>query len=316
MSDPTRPPPQVSVALCTYNGERHLAQQLESVLAQAGVDLEVVALDDGSSDATRELLAHYAARDPRLRWSTNPRNLGPTASFEQAMAVCRGAFIAPCDQDDLWRPGKLAALLACIGQADLAYCDSEFVDANARPLGRCIHDDMPMLAGAQPLTFLLANSVSGHACLVRRDLFARARPFPAGAYHDWWLALCAAGRNGVRYLPEPLVAYRRHDEAISPMGRDGRQARDAGSSRQWLEWRRVLMRAYAGTGLRQAELGTAFADALDRALAGGGRLPLARLLWRHRRELPPWRGWPALAAYKWQSRLARRIRRARTQGQP
>jgi len=308
--------PSISVALCTYNGERHLREQLDSVLAQDGVAIELVAVDDGSSDGSRAILADYAARDPRVRWQANERNLGPTASFERAMAACRGAYIAPCDQDDVWEPSKLARLLAAIGDADLVYCDSAYVDGDGRPLGRRVSGENPMMQGTSALGFLFANSVSGHASLLRRDLFEHARPFPAGAYHDWWLALCAAGRNGVRYVDAPLVRFRRHAEAFSPMGKGGSggASRGAAASRAWLEQRRVLMRAYAATAFHDRDIAAALADALGQALDGGPGGPLMRLLWRHRGKLPAWKGWPALDALRMQLRLAKKLRRARRAG--
>ena len=76
----------VSVALSTYNGERYLREQLDSVLAQVGVELEIVAVDDGSTDGTRSILDEFAARDARPRWSANPANLGPTRTFERSSA--------------------------------------------------------------------------------------------------------------------------------------------------------------------------------------------------------------------------------------
>ncbi|MBS0195007.1 MAG: glycosyltransferase [Proteobacteria bacterium] len=306
--------PQVSVALCTFNGERFLREQLDSVLAQQDVTLEVVAIDDGSTDATCAILSEYAARDARLRWQANARNLGPTANFEQAMALCRGALIAPCDQDDVWHPHKLAGLAAALGDADLVYCDSAYIDAGGRALDQRIGQTTRMLSGTSPLPFLWTNTVSGHASVLRRDLFAAVRPFPAGAYHDWWLALCAAGRNGVRYVDEPWVGFRRHDSAFSPMGKNARAPRDPVSARAWLDHRHSLMRTYAQLGWRDAEIAAALAQAMARAREQGRKSDLMQLVWRHRHELPHWKGIPAIDALKWQLRIAKNLRRAARQG--
>ena len=310
-SDLAQPKPLISVALSTYNGARYLREQIDSVLAQAGVAIEIVVVDDCSVDQTTAILAEYASRDMRLRWQRNERNLGPTASFERAMALCAGEYIAPCDQDDVWRPDKLARLYEAIGDCDLVYCDSEYIDAEGNPLGRRVSDGSTMLAGKSPLTFLFGNSVSGHACLLRRDLFDRSRPFPERAYHDWWLALCAAGRNGVRYLNEPLVRFRRHGEAFSPMGKSGRTPRDAVSSRAWLDHRDSLMRGYALTGLRECDAAGALASAMQQAREQGRTGSLMRLVWRHRRDLPPWKGLASIDALKWQLRINKNLRRAR-----
>jgi len=305
-------PPLVSIALCTYNGASYLREQLDSLLAQRDVSFEIVAVDDGSQDQTCAILRDYAAREPRVRYFANECNLGPTASFERAMALCSGEFLAPCDQDDIWHPDKLASLLAAIGSCDAAYCDSDYVDASGQTVGHRISDAVGMLAGDNPVAFLFANSVSGHAMLLRRDLFERARPFPAAAYHDWWLALCAAGRNGIRYLDRPLVHFRRHDNAYSPMGQAGDgMSRETAASRAWLEQRYTLMRAYADSGLRDGDLALALADALRDAIDSGRSAMLMRLLWRYRRRLPRWKGMPLLDAMKMQTRLWKKLRRTR-----
>lgn len=295
--------PLVSVALSTYNGARYLREQLDSVLSQEGVDFEVVAVDDGSTDATPAILDDYSARDSRLRWSPNPRNLGATRSFERAIASCRGDFVAPCDQDDVWLPAKLRTLLAAIGDADLAYGDSLYVDAGGHPCGRRVSQDTRMLEGRDPLAFLFANSVSGHACLVRRDCAVAAMPYPAGAYHDWWLALNAAGRGGVRYVDAPLVHYRRHDAALSGMGHV------AGKGEDWLAIRWALVAAYARRGGR----GRAEVERLHRAMqdvaAGRGPGALARALWAHRRAWPRRVGHAGIDAVLLGLKLRRRLRR-------
>ena len=108
------------------------------------------------------------------------------------MALGSAPYIAPADQDDVWHRDKLAKLLAAIGDCDLAYCGSAYIDAAGLPLGSRISDDLDMLEGTGVLRFAFRNSVSSHAALLRRSLFERARPFPESLYHDWWLAANAA----------------------------------------------------------------------------------------------------------------------------
>lgn len=302
--------PLVSVALCVYNGEKHLREQLDTVLAQRGVDLEVIAVDDGSKDGSVALLREVAARDPRVRVHVNPENLGPLRSFERAMSLGSGEFVAPCDQDDRWHPDKLSRLLARIGDADLAYCDSEYIDGAGRPSGRSISSDLTMMRGHEPMQFVFSNSVSGHALIVRRALFEAARPFPPGLFHDWWLAMCAAARGGVAYLDEPLVQFRRHDAAFSPLGKDAAQAPPS-RNRVWLEERRGLLRALAGSAFDRDGRAAAMLEALTAAEAGSGYGPLLSSVWQSRAAAPPWRGSAAINALRLQSRFIRKLRRAR-----
>lgn len=327
--------PLVSIALCTYNGERHLREQMDSILAQEGVRIEVVALDDGSTDGTVALLRDYAARDPRIAVHVNEKNLGHLRSFEKAMGLCTGAFIAPSDQDDVWEPRKLRVLLDAIGDADLAYCDSAYIDDAGRPMGYGISDELKMIAGKEPLRFVFGNSVSGHASLVRRTLYDIAVPFPEGLFHDWWLAMCAAGHAGLVYVDRPLVCFRRHATAFSPIGKKkaDRKARELHFShasreaarkvrraryapwvnRKWVEERRRMAQLYGARDLRGADAARALDAALSIAIDARRYVPLWRWLWRHRSVAPPspWRWATAWNALKFHQRTVRKIERAR-----
>lgn len=307
---PAGPAPLISVALCVHNGERYLRAQIDSLLAQMDVRIEVVALDDASADGSAALLQTYAEKDARLRWVASPDNLGILRSFEKAMSMCNGAFIAPCDQDDIWHPRKLATLLAAIGECDLVYCDSEYIDADARSQHRRISHDLEMMQGREPLQFVFSNSVSGHAALLRRSLFDAARSFPAGVYHDWWLALCAAARGGIVYVDEPLVQFRRHGSAFSTLGHR-EKTRSPARNCLWLEQRRNLLKAYAERPLKDHEHATNLLAALDTALRGGRRRPLLYELWRIRKAVRPQAKSAALHAIRLQLRFLRKLRRAR-----
>lgn len=273
--------PLVSVALCTFRGARHLAGLLDSLLAQRHENLEIVAVDDASDDGTADILRRHAQLDPRIRVEVNPRTLGYNANFAAAFGRCRGALIAPCDQDDVWHADKLEALVAAIGDADLAYCDSELVDAGGRSLHARLSATRRMYEGADPLALVTTNSASGHAMLFRRELLDRAQPFPPGVHYDWWLALTAASGKGIRYVDRPLVRFRRHGAAATGIGR----ATSGPGWRDWLEGRRRLLREMKRLGGRRrddvAELERAFGGALER----GRWLALLRLVVRHREPL-------------------------------
>ncbi|HEX7370048.1 MAG TPA: glycosyltransferase [Rhodanobacteraceae bacterium] len=313
MSDPSSDAPLISVALCVHNGERYLREQLDSILAQRNVDLEIVALDDTSNDTSTQLLREYAARDPRIRCFTNACNQGATRSFEYAMSLAHGTLIAPCDQDDVWEPDKLAKLLGAIGDADLAYCDSAYIDANGTFTDMRVSDDIAMLSGRDPRVFLFENSVSGHATLLRREVFEAARPFPPNAFHDWWLALCAAARGGIVYLPEPLVRFRRHATTVSTLGRDRKERRPPARHRLWLQCHHAIIAAHARSNLRGHAEAQALLKAFDTLLDAGRSGPLLRVLWQMRDALPggPHRSRNAL---RWWLRFRRKRRRAR--GEP
>lgn len=234
--------PTVSIALCTYNGEAFLPAQLDSLLAQDGVELEVVAVDDCSTDGSWSVLQDYARREPRLRVFRNDVNLGFVANFERALGLCRGQYVAPSDQDDVWRPEKLATLIAAIGSRSAAYCNAALVDAQGRPLGRNTADTRNMYSGNDPAVFVFRNCVSGHGMLFRRELLEAALPFPPVRFHDWWLAFVAASRDGIVYVDQPLVQFRQHAGSRTDMGRQkGRRGVDRlAAYEETVRWLRCL----------------------------------------------------------------------------
>jgi glycosyltransferase involved in cell wall biosynthesis len=220
-------PDLVSVALCTFNGSRFLDRQISSVLTQRDVALEVVACDDGSTDDTWPLLQAWAAKDHRIRVFQNAQRLGFTANFAHAMALCRGEYIAPCDQDDVWMPDKLSRLLAHMDNHLLCYCDSTLIDEDGHSLGQRISDRINMYQGRGLVPLAFWNSVSGHALVFRKDLLERAWPFPQDCFFDWWLAAVAASHGSVGYVNETLVAYRQHGHSQTDVSQRQSRAHDS-----------------------------------------------------------------------------------------
>lgn len=276
--------PRVSVALCTYNGERYLRAQIDSLLAQTGCELDIVAVDDASTDATADILRGYAMGDARFRVFVNESNVGHIENFRRALSLCEGEYICPCDQDDVWAPEKIRSLLAALGDADLVYCDSELIDQYGRPLRRRLSDDLCMYQGKNPLALLLYNSISGHAALIRKELLRHALPFPREIFHDWWLALVAASHGGINYLPEPLVAFRRHAETVTTTGNPHENSARRSTRQQLEDQQRAIRAVMVFPSAQQATL-----RAMDRALSNwldhGRSWRYNALLWRHRKIL-------------------------------
>jgi Glycosyl transferase family 2 len=202
--------PLVSIALCTYNGARFLSQQLDSLIAQTYPNIEIVVVDDCSTDDTLAVLDRHARLDPRIRITVNERNVGFARNFEHALHQCRGVYIAPCDQDDVWLPDKISTLVAAIGSGSLAYCDSTLINERGEPTGYRMSEIVPMLTTDDPVAFAFGNCVSGHAMLFRRELLERALPAPQGFFYDWWIAAVAASVGGVVSCGRSLVLYRQH----------------------------------------------------------------------------------------------------------
>ena len=291
--------PRVSIALCTFNGGRYLRQQLESLLAQDYEDFEIVICDDASSDDTLAIIEWFAQQERRIRYTVNPSNIGFQRNFEHTLKACRGALIAPCDQDDLWQPTKLGKLVAAIEGHALAYCDSLLVDEEGKPAGPKMSAIVHMVTTDDPAIFAFGNCVSGHAMLFRRELLERALPIPDAFFYDWWIAAVAAAMGGIMYWDESLVMYRQHGanvtdtrlgEMLSAAGFERglakpTQARCAGHKLRYLRETQTRLAALARLpGKRQpfiAELHRLWSERERRWLS----LRLAGLMARQRRRL-------------------------------
>lgn len=205
--------PIVSIALCTYNGAKFLEEQLDSLVVQTYKNIEVVVVDDCSTDNTYNILMEYAARYPNFSVYRNEQNVGFLRNFEKALTYCNGEFIALCDQDDIWYPEKIELQMAAIGNNMILYHDSEFIDDEGSLLGEKISDDHNFYSGNEPKVFLFRNCVSGHAMLIRKELLQYALPFKDNFYHDWWLTYVAVNVGSIHFIPQCLVKYRRHTES-------------------------------------------------------------------------------------------------------
>ncbi|MBB1163326.1 glycosyltransferase [Aquariibacter albus] len=239
-------PGRVSVLLAAYNAAATLDETLASALAQTHRDLELIAVDDGSTDDTAERLAAWAARDPRVRL-LRQRNRGVAAARNRALREACGEFIAPLDADDLWAPAKLERLVARLRAAPaagLAYSGWVVVDSAGRPLDRSPR----WTVAGRALDRLAEVNFAGCASVpVFRHAALRAAPAPLGydprlrdldaqGCEDWDLLLRVAEGHEVAVDPAVLVAYRRHAQSMSAscaaMWRSGCRVLDELAARQ------------------------------------------------------------------------------------
>lgn len=207
--------PLVSIALCTYNGEKYLPALLDSLLGQTYPAIEIIITDDNSSDNSQSILTGYARNHHNIRLYINEVNLGFIRNFEKALSLCQGEFIALSDQDDIWEADKIELQVNAIGDNLLVYHDSEFVDENGNSLNKKLSDLFDFYRGNQPEVFLLGNFAPGHTMLFKRELLNYALPFSNDIFHDWWLAYLAANHGSVDYIPKCLVKYRQHTNNVT-----------------------------------------------------------------------------------------------------
>ena len=130
--------PLISIALCTYNGSRFLEKQVMSILNQTYKNIELIVVDDCSTDNTFEIIKQLSFQYPQIKPYRNPKNLGFNKNFEKAISLSTGAYIAISDQDDIWLKDKLQRLYDHIGDKWLVFSNSEWVDEDENKLGRQI----------------------------------------------------------------------------------------------------------------------------------------------------------------------------------
>lgn len=213
-------PPRVSVVTPTRDRARYLGLAIDSALGQGIPGLEVIVVDDGSSDGTPALLASYGDRIRVIRRETGS---GPSAARNLALAEARGEFVAFLDSDDLWRPGRLARqipMLDAAPEAGLLYAAIDYIDADGAP-SPVRRSDRGTPSGRILPTLLRHNVMETSSVIVRRTLVEEAGRFDPryrwGEDHDLWLKI--ALRHEVLYDPVPSVLMRRHpDQLIADHG--------------------------------------------------------------------------------------------------
>jgi glycosyltransferase involved in cell wall biosynthesis len=209
--------PLISIVMATYNGEKFLREQVDSLLAQTYPSLEFIFVDDASSDGSLAILQEYFAKDARIRLISNPVNQGLLATFEIGISAAKGEMIALADQDDVWMSEKISVLAGAIGSHSLIYADSALTDSEGHVTGK-FSDRNHLCDYPSALHYVFGTKAMGHAMLFKHEIIDIALPFPDYVGHDYILGFAAAALNGVAYFPETLVNYRQHSS--NTMGAD------------------------------------------------------------------------------------------------
>jgi glycosyltransferase involved in cell wall biosynthesis len=207
----------ISIAMCTYNGERFIKEQLDSILNQTYNNFELIITDDGSSDKTIIIIKEYIKQDKRIKLYQNDKNLGFIKNFEKAISLCSGDYIALADQDDIWKVNKLEIFLKQIKDNLLIYSDAILIDYKSKEIGKeLIRPEKNLTKGKCNKSLLLLNCVSGNTLMFKRELLTNILPIPKHiSYHDVWIAFVASTFGSITYTEESMTYYRRYDEQIT-----------------------------------------------------------------------------------------------------
>ncbi|WP_194712479.1 glycosyltransferase family 2 protein [Noviherbaspirillum soli] len=214
------------IALCTYNGQKFLEEQLASIIAQRQLPDSIVICDDCSSDQTWEILQAFETASPvPVKIVRHADRQGVVRNFETAVGLLQTDIVFLCDQDDLWLPEKIstiAALFESDHEATLVFTDAVLVDEQGQELGESLFSELQIsrseewaLSQGRAFEVLCRrNVITGATTAFRRSLLDAALPFPASYLHDEWLGLLAAATGKVVKLPEPTIKYRQHGNNV------------------------------------------------------------------------------------------------------
>lgn len=204
--------PLVSVVMPAYNATEFIREAIDSVRRQTVQDWELIVVDDGSVDDTRQIVEAYARQDPRIHLVCNPENLGTAGTRNRGMDVSRGQYVALLDSDDYWQPTFLEKMLACAEktQAEIVYCSYAIVDTQ----GKSLCNDFIVPESTDFQQSMIRNVISCSTVLMSRKIAGHHR-FPLHIYHEdiaLWFQLLRDGAVA-RGVPEVLAAYRQREHS-------------------------------------------------------------------------------------------------------
>lgn len=212
--------PVFSVVIPTYNRASRIRNALASVLAQTATDLEVLVMDDGSTDDTEEVVRSFG--DPRVRYFWESNSGGPARPRNRGMALAEGEWIAFLDSDDRWHSDKLQAIAQAIAEdpsIDAVSHDERVIRASGQQAGRLAHG--PYEPDFYRAMLVLGNRCSPSAMTIRKSFvrrhglrFNEAEDHVIVEDYDFWLHMALAGAR-VRFIPTPLSDYLLQEDSIS-----------------------------------------------------------------------------------------------------
>ena len=208
----------ISIALCTYNGEKYLTEQLQSLFDQTLKPNEIVISDDGSKDGTLDIIKKFqVANGIPIRLLTHEQNLGVYKNFIHCIEQCKNDIIFTCDQDDYWMSNKLEKHMRVHENEsiDLVYSNAEVVLNTLNNVLYPLWEKESILdleKGKSSFNSLIVKgqSIAGCCMSFKKSFFDKILPVPDQVYHDDWIATSACLSGKIIGIPEPLIKYRQH----------------------------------------------------------------------------------------------------------
>lgn len=216
---------KTSVALCTYNGEKFIHAQIDSILHQSLKVDEIVICDDGSTDNTQKILAEYHNKFPDVfKIYINDENLRSVKNFEKAISLCTGDIIFLSDQDDVWEKDKVEIFVEYLKenkQIDVLCSNGFIIDEDGLRKDLYTVWDVPgfLSENKKEINYFrifstIGNFATGASMAIKKSFLNQVLPFPTidGIHHDEWIALVSSQQKKFAFLNEKYFSYRLHNE--------------------------------------------------------------------------------------------------------
>lgn len=210
---------KIDILLATYNGEKFLKEQLESILNQTYNNFNLIISDDNSNDSTFQILNEYAKKDNRIIIFKQSENIGVISNFEFLISKVTSNYFMFSDQDDIWDKEKIEKSFNKLKEtdSDIIFTDLTVVDDKLNIL----YNSYWTLKGFRNKilkyncfeALYLNNYVTGCTMLMKKEIIEKVLPLPKKSkyiLHDYWITLITSQNGKVNYLDEPTIKYRQH----------------------------------------------------------------------------------------------------------
>jgi len=224
----------ISICMATYNGEKYIKEQLDSILSQISENDEIIISDDTSTDKTVEIIKSY--KDNRIKIFENQKFKSPIFNFENALKHANNNIMVLADQDDIWKPNKIEIIKKHMQEFDLVLSDADIIDEN----GNVLQESFCKLNGSKSGLFknIVKNSYLGCTMAFNKKILEKSLPFPSDLpMHDWWIGLIAEMYGKIYFTNDKLISYRRHGNNASPTGEKSKY-----SLRQKIMFRLIMIK--------------------------------------------------------------------------